>query len=600
MTTLELQTVPDAIRPMNIVVVGNTGSGKSATARAALVEPLIEANRRGVIIDPTGVWWGLRFMADGTPGYPVAIVGGLYGDAGLLDTDGEHIAQWIAAHDGWIIVDVSEMNMGERHRFATDFFASLYKENRRPLHVIIDEADEFSPQNPLPETRRMLHHVDRMVRRGRVKGFRITLITQRPAVLHKNVLSQANVLIAMRLLGSQDRDAVQLWIKGQASLATGKEVLNTLASLHTGEGWLWAPSHGILHRGRFAFFKTFDSSRTPGDDEPPVEPPGPFHFVNQFIELRNYLKRGRVEQDIEREPSSSLQQSDEGESIAARGQASAILLADRQGFERGHAEGVRRGYAGATITLQNKLMLVMQTADEFMEELRQVANHLDIPLDTIDADYTPPAPIDNAAVMRAVRKSAQNIGKHMTTKLAQERIRENVTGDGLTPGGKRLKDEVNGSGASGRLLSAIASYPVRPLRWAEVAIIANMSGNSGYFRLGRRHLIEQGLITDDNGAACITKAGLKIAGQPTPASYKQVLQDWVSKIDAPGDEILQLLAKHRRRLSKSELGDQLGKSTESGYWRKGIRALRNAGLVEQEGSSYVLSPFMLELAKTAP
>jgi len=35
-------------------------------------------------------------------------------------------------------------------------------------------------------------------------------------VLHKDVLSQADILIAMKLTASQDRDAIGAWIEGQA------------------------------------------------------------------------------------------------------------------------------------------------------------------------------------------------------------------------------------------------------------------------------------------------------------------------------------------------------------------------------------------------
>jgi DNA helicase HerA-like ATPase len=111
------------------------------------------------------------------------------------------------------------MLIGQRHRFVTEFAEALYRDNRAPLHLVIDEADEFAPQNPLPETKRMLHHVDRIVRRGRVRGFRVMLITQRPAVLHKNVLTQANALIAMRLTAPQDRKAMQAWVEGKATPA---------------------------------------------------------------------------------------------------------------------------------------------------------------------------------------------------------------------------------------------------------------------------------------------------------------------------------------------------------------------------------------------
>jgi hypothetical protein len=101
------------------------------------------------------------------------------------------------------------------------------------------------------------------VRRGRVRGFIPWLITQRPAVVHKDVLSQADILIAMKLTASQDRDAIGAWIEGQADRQEGKRILGDLPRLQRGEGYLWAPAHGLLDRVSFPPIRTFDSSRTP-------------------------------------------------------------------------------------------------------------------------------------------------------------------------------------------------------------------------------------------------------------------------------------------------------------------------------------------------
>ena len=48
----------------HIGILGRTGSGKTTTAKG-FAESLIDAGRRICVIDPTGVWWGLRLLADG-------------------------------------------------------------------------------------------------------------------------------------------------------------------------------------------------------------------------------------------------------------------------------------------------------------------------------------------------------------------------------------------------------------------------------------------------------------------------------------------------------------------------------------------------------
>jgi hypothetical protein len=70
---------------------------------------------------------------------------------------------------------------------------------------------------PTPEGVALLGRIEEIVRRGRVRGFIPWLITQRPAVLHKDVLSQADIMIAMKLTSDRDRSAAGAWIEGQAN-----------------------------------------------------------------------------------------------------------------------------------------------------------------------------------------------------------------------------------------------------------------------------------------------------------------------------------------------------------------------------------------------
>ena len=137
---------------------------------------------------------------------------------------------------------------------------------------MLDEADLWAPQRPLPDQTGLLGHIEEIVRRGRVRGFIPWLITQRPAVVHKDVLSQADILIAMKLTASQDRDAIGGWIEGQADRQEGKRILGDLPRLPRGEGYLWAPGRGILERAAFPAIRTFDSSRTPKRGERPATP----------------------------------------------------------------------------------------------------------------------------------------------------------------------------------------------------------------------------------------------------------------------------------------------------------------------------------------
>jgi hypothetical protein len=149
-------------------------------------------------------------------------------------------------------VDLSDLGSNAaRRRFMAAFAEALYETNEEPLHLVLDEADLWAPQRPIKGWEGLLGNIEEIVRRGRVRGFIPWLITQRPAVVHKDVLSQADILIAMKLTASQDRDAIGAWIEGQADRQECKRILGDLPRLQRGEGYLWAPSHGLLKHVAF-------------------------------------------------------------------------------------------------------------------------------------------------------------------------------------------------------------------------------------------------------------------------------------------------------------------------------------------------------------
>jgi hypothetical protein len=226
------------------------------------------------IVDPLGVWWGLRASADGSAaGYPVVVFGGRHADVPITTEMGTALGRMIAREALVCVVDLSELGSNAaRRRFMAAFSEALYEANEEPLHLVLDEADLWAPQRPIKGWEGLLGHMEEIVRRGRVRGFIPWLITQRPAVVHKDVLSQADILIAMKLTASQDRDAIGAWIEGQADRQEGKRILGDMPRLQRGEGYLWAPGHSILERVSFPPIRTFDSSRTPKRGERLVTP----------------------------------------------------------------------------------------------------------------------------------------------------------------------------------------------------------------------------------------------------------------------------------------------------------------------------------------
>ena len=184
--------LPAAALDERLAIVGTSGSGKTYAAKG-LVERLLEQGARVCVVDPLGVWWGLRAGPDGGASplpCPVVVFGGRYGDVPLDEHMGGALGHLIGTHQVACVVDVSDLGgAAARRGFMTAFTEALYAANREPLHLVLDEADLWAPQRAQPDGYDLLQRVEEIVRRGRVRGFVPWLITQRPAVLHKDVLS---------------------------------------------------------------------------------------------------------------------------------------------------------------------------------------------------------------------------------------------------------------------------------------------------------------------------------------------------------------------------------------------------------------------------
>lgn len=251
-----------------MAVVGVSGSGKTHTV-SVIAEDVLGAGARMVILDPLGVWWGLRATAgdpEKTGALPIYILGGDHGDLPLDPTGGAAVADLVADEKLSVILDLSHIE-DERDQavFARDFARRLRTRNQGPLLIAIDEADIFVPeQTASTEAYECRSVYDWLTRRGRVKGFGVALISQRPAVIQKNLLTQIGTLIVHRLAGPPDVKAIDDWFRRQATDAERKDVLSSLSTLPKGDAWLWSPVElGILQRIHIRDRHTYNSSATP-------------------------------------------------------------------------------------------------------------------------------------------------------------------------------------------------------------------------------------------------------------------------------------------------------------------------------------------------
>lgn len=527
-----------------VAIVGTSGSGKTYAAKG-LIEPLLETGARVCVVDPLGVWWGLRAGADGAaPGYPVVVFGGRHADVVLDEGMGGALGRLIGTHSLACVVDLSELgSAAARRRFMAAFAEAVYEGNAEPLHLVLDEAVLWAPQRPLPEAYALLGRIEEIVRRGRVRGFIPWLITQRPAVVHKDVLSQADILIVMKLTSSQDRDAIGGWIEGQADRAEGKRILADLPKLSRGEGYVWAPSDGVLARIAFPPIGTYDSSRTPRRGER-VATPRTLAAVDLSAITAALVSAG-------------ASGTDDGASAAGGSRAQLVELR-RQLTERDRrltmAQAQLAALEAETATLRTRLERIATLAAEGGPSLR-----------TSPAVAERPEPPSRPASRTPVEVARPD----------PERPRMEAAEENGAP-----------HPAARKLLTALAQHAPARFTWGQAATLAGLKPSGGHYNAGRKQLRDLGLIEEAADRVAISSKGLDAVGEvpPAPSTPAERLALWCGRLPSPAPEMLRSLAAHGERYTETaELAAALGKKPTGGHWNSGLALLRNNGLVEISG-----------------
>jgi len=345
---MELKIADNFALPLEFVtgteaILGRKGSGKSHTA-SVMAEELLEAGQQIIVIDPTDVWWGLRArpgsdLRDKTgaaTSYPVAVFGGDHADVPLEPGQGKEVAAALVESGSSAILSTGDFGNAEACRFIADFLNELFRLKGRgqaaPLKLIVDEADAFAPQRPNGEEMKALGAMQKIIRRGRSRGIGCLMITQRPQEMSKGCLSQADMLVLMRLSHPKDIAAVDEWVRVNAEPHLADQVEKQLPALPVGKGILWHPEQGLLTHVQFRRRRTFDSGATPKVNEVRAKP-GEFKPID-LEKLGASVKRA-VEARKANDPEE------------LRKKIAQLEAATPNSEDRGYAAGYDEGYAAA-------------------------------------------------------------------------------------------------------------------------------------------------------------------------------------------------------------------------------------------------------------
>ena len=591
-----LTRLPPECLNRHAAILATSDAGKTYGAKGE-VEQLLDAGERVCVIDPAGVWYGLRLQPDGeTPSrFSLPVFCGLgpkgrpplHHDVAIGASMGERLAEVIAEGDLSAIIDVSRMSVADRTRFLADFGEGLATANRRKLHLVIDEAHIAMPQGRVmdPQSARMLHSYNNLVAVGRNFGIRVLMLSQRPAKLHKDSLTLVQTLVAMFMTAPQDTGAVRDWIKDAAEPAKAKEIIASLPTLQVGEGWVWAPRLGVLERLKFAPITTFDSSATPEGDDADA---GGAHRLG---ELDLAQLRGLLTDDAAHvAPASPTAFVDEAQLQTAREKGYADGIAEGRRQER---EEFSKLPLAANPEVQRLIRLAEQSgrkamAETLAREFAEVAKR------EIHANAGPLAPLgrDGLPTREAIRD--QPLSQPRSRRAAAASFPasapalEAPPAAALPPAEPPTGDPPGGAALS--LLLTLRAAP-RPVTQTELALLSGREPGSGYLNSGFKVLREGGwtMAGEDGRLTAAT------TGDTATLKLGDVVEGWAEKAKGAAARILRHLYVVKAA-TREAICAELSISPNSGYANAGFAALRDRHLIEQDDKgAWRLAPILREL-----
>jgi hypothetical protein len=548
-------------------LLAKKGAGKTYTGRV-MAEEFWQAKAPFVVLDPMDAWWGLRAGADGKgEGIPVAIFGGPHGDAPLERTSGKLMADLVV--DEGLSMVLSLKHFGSRsaeRQFALDFLERLYRRNSELVHLLIDEADLFAPQKPYAGDAPLLGVTENIVRRGRNSGIGITLISQRPAVLNKDVLTQADGLCVMRMLGPQDRNAIDDWVGEHGDTNLGKEVNGSLPDLATGECWWWVPELGVLKRVKVRQSRTFDSSPTRKRGSQGREPKSFADVDMGAIEAKmaDTIERAKADDPKElRKQPAELKRELEKRPTEVETKVETVTERVEVPVLNGELEDLERligALRGAAEPIGRAAEEVRVGAEAIADAVMTIRPHA-------GRQVQPPEKGREAAA-----RPARPVGTREPAVAARAPAAE---GDVQLKAGAR------------RMLKMLARLHPEPLTRVQLGTLADITPTSGTFSDYINALKRVGYVDEERGVAFLTDAGLEeaadeVGGQvPSP---EELAAMWSRKFKLGARRMLdELMRAYPDGLTRDDLAERTEITRSSGTFSDYINALKRNKVADEHG-----------------
>ncbi len=536
--------------------IGRKGSGKTY-GTGKLVELLIGAGVQVAILDTVGNWYGLRLAADGkSAGIDIPILGGLRGDIPLEATGGALIADALVESGRSMIIDISQFSKADRQRFALALGERLWKRKKAeaqptPVHLVLEESQLIVPEAVRGDSAAMVGIYEEIIRLGRNYGIGVTMITQRPQSVNKEVLNQTECLMVFQTNGAHERKALREWIVHQGM---DVKLLEQLPSLQPGECFVWSPQWlQVLQKIHISEKQTFDSTSTPKIGKGTLR-------ARELRQIDLDALKTKMAATIER----------------AKAEDPRELRKRITALERELEQERRKAPAAEPII---RIPVLTPEQERRLDSLADVANLLQRNQESILGLLR-----NEPAVLQQMVDSIRNLSNGLKpipprpTELVRPRTQD-------ASSGKADMGAMRFAGGLRRMLIALAQRP-QGLSAQQLGVRAGLSSKSGTFTTYMGRARSSDWINGSRNHLVITDAGLKALGEwdPLPTG-SALLQYWLGQLGSGGaSRMLQALADaYPNSLTKQELAQAAGMTGNSGTFTTYLGRLRSLELIEGSG-----------------
>lgn len=608
----DLVLAPDLALPLEIVteataIVATRGAGKSSTS-AVVVEEAFGVEVQCVVIDRTGVYWGLQSNAKGDgPGLPIYVLGGPHADAPLEHTAGVLVADLIVDTGHSFVLDLSDFSKSAAVKFAADLLERLYDRKARARTttlLVIDEAHFYAPQTPRGgfkgDAARLMGAMEDVVGLGRSRGLGVVLTTQRTQALNKAILDLIETLIVMRMLSPRAKAAVRDWIQEKHE-DDELGVIASLDSLPTGEAWIWSPLRQILQRSPIRRIRTFNSYLTPRPGEAVIEPSRRAELDLAALGEQIAATIERAKEDDPNELRKRIRELEAGAGDAHDLQVvvDAVRQAALSGGENaceqlvnvyaGVSHALDLGYSATVVDEVRALAARPAVAALSEEELGALKMMRDEIMEAHGRIAAGLAAFVEAVNDLAVRTSADSRAPALQTPVPARRPDPVAVPDAVLPARRPAaaapRPESNGhiTGSEQKILDALAWYEELNIAQPTLTQVGLVSGykqggrfNNLLIELRGKQLVHKPV----QGALALTDAGRALAQGPSLPRTARALQDAVLSTLPPSEaRVLSALIGHRDGVPREHLASETGYAV-GGRFNNIVSKLKSLGLAE--------------------